>query len=85
MPEGYRTRLGVAMTETLVSHPEYADEKCIVFLMSQTDDQAEGSMTTHGYEDSEVARMLTDMLTHVEATLQMYGLNMMIVDPEKRK
>lgn len=68
-PHDRLTRLCAAMTEALDAHPERGDEKCVVFLTSETDKK--GGLQTHGY-DSEMDAVV-DLFMHLKAIFEANG------------
>ena len=57
------------MTEALDAHPERGDEKCIVFLQSETDKR--GGLQLHGYDDDDEA--IVDLFLPPESDLPLAG------------
>lgn len=73
-PHDRLTRLCDAMTDALDAHPERGDEKCIVFLQSETDQR--GGLQLHGYENDTEA--MADLLFHLRAIFRANGKDMLI-------
>lgn len=63
------TRLTVAMTDALDAHPERGDEKCVIFLRSESDQC--GGLQMFGYDDDSDA--LIDVLVHLQAVFRANG------------
>lgn len=63
------TRLTVAMTDALDAHPERGDEKCVIFLTSESDQR--GGLQMYGYDDDTEA--LVDLFEHLRAVFRANG------------
>jgi hypothetical protein len=73
-PTDRLTRLCAAMTDALDAHPERGDEKCIVFLDS--DSEGRGGLQLHGYDDDREA--LANLFMHLRAIFKSHGSDLQI-------
>lgn len=74
-PHDRLTRLCEAMTDALEAHPERGDEKCIVFLQSESDRR--GGLQLHGYESDSEA--MADLIMHLTAIFKANGQEFRVV------
>lgn len=71
-PHDRLTRICDAMTDTLEAHPEYRNDKCIVFL----DGDEMSGLVMHGYEDDIEAAV--HLFMHLRAIFKVNGKDLQI-------
>ena len=73
VPHDRMTRLCDAMTQCLEEHPEYEEERCVIFVTGD----GGGGLVGHGYEES--AELMEDICQHLRAFGQATGIHSMVI------